>query len=299
MISVDGEKCTGCLECVSVCPNYVLAAAPAEGEQTAQVRYAEQCCACGHCIAVCPNDALAHPDLPGNEFQSLPESDITPEAMQSLLLSRRSIRNYQPHRVPEDKIALLMAAAAHAGTASNGQTEGFILVEDQVLLGRLEGIVIEVLWNAGLKYLGGDGPMTQVLKWKYGAELVRQYRAYHGIFRHRREHGELAGAIFRKAPLVIVAHGLRTNVLAAANCALAIRNIELLALTMGLGTCWAGFLVVAAGMSKLIGRLLGIPKNRRICGALLVGYPQERYGRAVPRQPRTVTWFRPTSGDRA
>ena len=48
----------------------------------------------------------------------------------------------------------LIEAAVHAGTASNGQSEGFIVIEDRNRLDELEQQVCKILWNGGLRYLG-------------------------------------------------------------------------------------------------------------------------------------------------
>jgi len=292
MISLNPDLCTNCLECKRICPNYVFGviSKPDTGQEP-YIRYPEQCCACGHCIAVCPSNALSHPELPRDEFVSLSPPCIAPERMQALLFSRRSIRNYRPDPVSEELVEMLLAAATHAGTSSNGQTEGFIVIRDRTLLKNLELLVVDVLWRAGFKHMGGDGILGRLLEWKFGPELVRQYRHYHHIFKHRRENGEIEGVVFRNAPLVIVAHGLKANVLAAANCALALRNIELLALTMGLGTCWVGFLVGAAARSKKVGDSIGVAANQRIWGALMVGYPEEQYHCKLPRKSRQVHWI--------
>ncbi len=216
MISLDQKACANCLECRRVCPNYVfgVTSGPNAGQEP-YVRYPEQCCACGHCIAICPSGALSHTELPHDAFVQLMPHGITPEAMQALLLSRRSIRNYRPDPVPQAVLEMLLAAATHAGTSSNGQTEGFVVIRDRGLLRTLELLVIDVLWRAGFKRMGDSGIMGRLLELKYGSELFRQYRSYHSIFRHRRDNGEIEGLVFRNAPLVIVAHGLKTNALAA------------------------------------------------------------------------------------
>jgi nitroreductase/NAD-dependent dihydropyrimidine dehydrogenase PreA subunit len=292
LITLNSNACINCLKCKHVCPNYVFSVIPKpDSGQELYIRFPDQCCACGHCIAVCPSDALSHPALPRGEFISLPPSGITPEQMQRLLFSRRSVRNYRPDPISDEVIGELLAAATHAGTSSNGQTEGFIVIKDRARLKGLELLVVDVLWRAGLKHMGGDGMLGRLLEKKYGPELVRQYRPYHDIFQHRRNNGEIEGVVFRNAPLVIVAHGLKANLLAAANCALALRNIELLALTMGLGTCWIGFLVGAAARSKKIGNCIGMTANRRIWGALMVGYPEEQYNCKLPRKSRDVRWI--------
>jgi nitroreductase/NAD-dependent dihydropyrimidine dehydrogenase PreA subunit len=292
MINLDRDACTDCLECRSVCPNYVFGVTSKPGsEQELHLRYPEQCCACGHCIAVCPSDALSHPELPLDEFVPLAMPDVGPEAMQTLLFSRRSIRHYKPDPVPDDMVERLLLAATHAGTSSNGQTEGFVVIRDRAFLRNLELLVVDVLWRAGFRHLGSKGLVSRLLEMKFGAELVRQYRPYHGIFKHRRENGELEGVIFRDAPVVILAHGLKANQLAGINCALAMRNVELLALTMGLGSCWIGFLVAAAARSKRIRDFIGIARDWRVFGALMVGYPNERFNLGLPRKARPTRWI--------
>lgn len=292
MITLNLNICTNCLECMRVCPNYVFGVIPKpNARQELQIRYPEQCCACGHCIAVCPSDALSHPELPNDEFVPLLPFSITPDMMRALLFSRRSIRNYKPDPVPEELVEMLLAAATHAGTSSNGQTEGFVVIKDRALLKTLELLVVDVLWRSGFKHIGGNGILARLLERKYGPELVRQYRPYHGIFKHRRENGEIEGSVFRNAPLAIIAYGLKGNTLAATNCALALRNIELLALTMGLGTCWIGFLVGAAARSREVGNCIGLTADQRIWGALMVGYPKEQYHCKLPRKSRQVHWI--------
>lgn len=292
MIQIDKSKCTNCMTCHSICTRRVFGfTSGSEVEEEVCVRHPENCYACGHCIAICPVDAISHEKLPAEYFRELPPVDISPQEMRILLLSRRSMSGYTPAPVSDDDIKRLLEVAIHAGTSSNGQGEGFIVIRDQKVLAELENSVIDVLWNAGLKYLSKDGLMTKLLTKKYGAEMIRQYKAYNRMITHGRENGTLKGMILQNAPLVIVAHSLAGNSLGAANCSLAIRNMEILALTMGLGTCWAGKVVVAAAKSNKINEMLGLEKDRRIHGALMVGYPQFEYKRIIPRKDRDIRWL--------
>jgi NAD-dependent dihydropyrimidine dehydrogenase PreA subunit len=53
-LAFDGEKCTGCLMCLSVCPRGVLAAANGKIEVAAR----DACIECGACQRNCPGLAL-------------------------------------------------------------------------------------------------------------------------------------------------------------------------------------------------------------------------------------------------
>jgi nitroreductase len=90
---------------------------------------------------------------------------------------------------------------------------------------------------------------------------------------------------------VIAVQGLRTNHNVHENCAIAVRNMEMLAMSLGLGTCWAGFLLVAAGISGKIARRLGVPDDRNIYSAIMLGYPTHVYRKTVPRRQREVRWL--------
>ncbi len=287
MIRIDSTKCIGCGFCFDVCPNYVFA--PAES-RVITVRYPEQCCICGHCVAICPENALIHEKMLAEKFDDLPATRISPENMRNLFLSRRSTRAFMDRPVSKELIEQLIEVGTHAGTSSNGQTENFIVIQDQKLLSNLEKMVIDVVWNTGLKYLG-DIAGQNLAKTQIGEEMVRQSVPYHFIIKNRRDNNQLAGLIFRNAPVVIVIHGLRTNLLSRGNCWVAARNIEIMAQTMGLGTCLVGFLSIAAHFSKEIGKLLGIPDNQNIYSAVMVGYPRHNYQKRAPRKERQVHWI--------
>ena len=288
MIKIDSAKCNKCGFCFEVCSAYVLALGK---DREIQVRYSEQCDVCGHCVAICPENALIHEDMPIEKFENLSAVRIPPEDMRNLLLSRRSIREFKQEPVPKELIEQLIEVGIHAGTSSNGQSENFIVVQDRKLLSELEKIVIDVLWNSGMKYLGSTFGQ-KLAKMKLGNEMLRQAIPYHYIIKNRRQNNELGGMIFRNAPVVMVIHGLRTNFMAHANCSIAARNMEIMAKTIGLGTCWVGFLSVAAHFAKKkIERYLEIPDDHSIYGAIMVGYPKFQYRKIIPRKEREVRWI--------
>ena len=287
MITIDSEKCTGCKCCVEVCPNFVLRSLSDSGE--IDVPYPDYCCACGHCVAVCPVDAVNHKDMPASGFEAIAETNILPDQMRTLLLSRRSIRAFQDKAVSKERLEQLIEAGIHAGTASNAQTEGFIVIQDQDTLAELEQGVIKTLWNGGLKYLGSSLGI-KLASMVYGKDMVQELSVYRDLILTLKDSDRLDGMVFRHAPAVIIMHGIRANDQTHANCAIAVRNMEIMATAMGLGTCWVGFLTAAAHMSRTIGTSLGLPKDRSIYGALMVGHPRYSYKRSIPRHPRDVRW---------
>jgi nitroreductase len=209
--------------------------------------------------------------------------------MTDFLQSRRSTRTFHERPVSRDILEKLIDAGTHAGTASNAQTEGFVVIQNKDTLQELEGLVVEAMWRR-LRILGNPAGRA-LATLKYGREVTGKSLHYFDRFRDIIKSGTVAGSIFRGAPTVIAVEGLRANKSVCQNAAIAARNMEILALSLGLGTCWAGFLLVAADMTPRIGTYLGLPRDRNVYGALMVGYPKHRYGRRIPRSTRTVRWI--------
>jgi nitroreductase/NAD-dependent dihydropyrimidine dehydrogenase PreA subunit len=290
MIHIDQAKCTKCGFCADECPARIFVMGRgADGGPAAEAAYLDQCNRCGHCVAICPADAIVHDGLSRDGFSPIPAGSPTPEGLRALMLSRRSIRSFKDKQVPKEAIEQLIEVATHAGTASNLQTEGFVVIQDRSRLDGLEDLVLDTLWDK-MKFLG-NGLGRRLARFKYGEETANQAINYFERFRSIREKGELRGTVFRGAPTVMAIQGQRSNRSVHENCAIAARNMELLAAAQGLGTCWAGFLLVAAGMSGRIARHLGIPRDRNVYSALMLGYPKHGYRKTVSRRQREVRWL--------
>jgi NAD-dependent dihydropyrimidine dehydrogenase PreA subunit len=52
--AVDSEKCTGCGECIEVCPLDAIAL-----KDEVAVINEEECSDCGSCVDVCPSEAIS------------------------------------------------------------------------------------------------------------------------------------------------------------------------------------------------------------------------------------------------
>jgi nitroreductase/NAD-dependent dihydropyrimidine dehydrogenase PreA subunit len=282
MLKIDENQCTNCFACYDVCPYYVIA--KEANAQKVFIRYPDQCRACGHCIAVCPVMAISHERLSRKDFGESPKMEISPATLKEYILQRRSVRSYKDKAVPEKSLINLLEVGAYGGTGANTQSVRFLVMTDKAILRSLEETVSDICWNAGLSFFDGKSPEDQLFAVALGPEITSWFRSYHDIFQHRRENKDIPGTVFRNAPAVILAHDLAPNPLGALNCAVALRNMELLAPALGLGACWTGYMVSAAGKEpKTINALLGLDEKRQIHGGIMVGYPRYHYPRKIPR----------------
>ncbi|RKQ64081.1 4Fe-4S dicluster protein [Thermovibrio guaymasensis] len=55
---INIEKCTGCSECVEVCPQNCIELKEVEGKKVAVITKLELCIGDGFCKIVCPEDAF-------------------------------------------------------------------------------------------------------------------------------------------------------------------------------------------------------------------------------------------------
>lgn len=53
-ITIDKEKCTGCGECVDICPAEVLELA----DEKSEVANIDECLGCESCVETCPESAI-------------------------------------------------------------------------------------------------------------------------------------------------------------------------------------------------------------------------------------------------
>ena len=289
MIEIDSKECTLCGKCAEVCPSGIIESERVDGKRVVSVVHPDWCNLCGHCMAVCAPRAISHELLSYDDFEELGELDVSADSMKRLLLARRSVRRYKEEPVPDDAIAELIEVATHAGTGGNNQSVGFMVIRDAALIQRLEDAVLDVLWNTGVKFMGNNVVMS-ALRLVAGSGASEGMARYYTMFKTMRESGHLQGSMFRNAPALVVAYDKKSNRMASLDCAIAMRNVEVMAMTMGLGTCWSGFLVGADKMRpKRINGMLGLAGDERIHGALMLGYPKYTYNVKLPRKARKVT----------
>ena len=263
LITVNEEKCIKCEQCIKECPSFVLKMGQNGPEEVADSR----CIACGHCVAVCPVDAIDNSKTPKNkQIDAKDFPKLNAEQAEHFLRSRRSIRSYQDKSVSREELTKLVDIARLAPTGSNKQGISFLVVEDKHLVEKATELTIRMIENS---------PLKDSLK-----ELVRIYR----------EDG--VDSILRGAPNLIITTADKDFSGARGNSISWLTYLELFAPSLGIGTCWAGFLEYCAGIKgSPLPKLFNIPETKIITAAVMVGYPNYSYKKLVDRNPLEVTYL--------
>ncbi len=270
MFFINQTTCNQDGICAAVCPVGVVDFA--KGRFPTQTADAEAICIrCGHCVAVCPTGSFSHRDMPADQCPPIgPEDQLSAEQGERFLRSRRSIRAYRDQPVSRQDLTRLIQTACHAPSGMNSQGARWLVLGDRDELSRLSGLVID--W----------------MGWMV-AHMPEVAQALH-LERTMTYHNSGRDAILRGAPVVIVAHAAKDDRLAPTTCTIALAYLELTAVSMGLGTCWAGYFNAAATTYPPMMAALNLPPGHQCFGAMMVGYPRFRYHRLPTRREPAIAW---------
>jgi len=271
LFTIDSEKCNRDGICASECPSRVILTNSPKDVPAPAPDAEEHCIRCGHCVAVCPEGALKLTWMNPDDCPTVAaELQLGPDRAEQFLASRRSIRTFREKPVPHETLLKLLEIACQAPSAKNEQPWHWLVVENSEEVKRLAGLVID--W---VRLIIEERPETaQQMKLPRLLELW--------------ESGD--ERICRGAPHVIVVHGDKNWPFGSEDGALALSHLDLYAATLGLGTCWGGYLYTAANNYPPLFEAMGLPPEHRTYGAMMVGYPKFKYPRIPRRNPPRVVW---------
>ena len=267
LIAIDPARCRRDGVCVATCPLGLITMTDA-GPVVAPAD-ARFCVECGHCVAICPTGALAH--RAQTTVAPLPEDwRSRPETVTALLQGRRSIRVYRQKPVDRDTLARVVDLARFAPSGVNRQPVRWLILYEREQVHRLAGAVIEWMRTA----VAARSPAAE----RFGlGRLVTGWDAGRDM-------------ICRDAPHLIAAYASQQEPTAPTACLIALTHLEIAALPFGLGTCWAGYVMMAAAQSPAVAAALDVPAGHGMHGAMLIGYPRFDYQRVPARRPADIRW---------
>lgn len=268
LFTVNRSQCKRDQICVSECPRKIITV-DAEGFPVCSPENEALCVVCGHCVAVCPHEAMSLTAMPLESCTPI-IGKISSEQVELLLKSRRSVRSYKKESVSRDVIDKIIEIARYAPTGMNAQDVQWTVIHSQASVDRVVGAVID--WMRALVKMGS--PMAGAYN---AASIVEAHDA--GV--------DIVG---RGAPHIIIAHAHKDNMLAQIDCSIALTYLMLASMPYGAGTCWAGFIQLAAGMSESVLKSLGLPEGHKCNGAMMIGYPKFAFHRIPMRKAPSIKW---------
>lgn len=268
-ILVDQDLCTRCGICSVVCPVAIVSPADENTLPVVKDALAGMCIQCGHCEVSCPSQALLVNIRPDDKVPLRAGSGaISSKDMGTYLKKRRSVRHFTKDPVPKEKILEILDIARYAASGGNGQPVQWIIVHNPKKVKKIAGLTIE--WMKTL--VNSNHPMSG-----YVPGLIGAWEQGHDV-------------ICRGAPHLVFAHIPEGNPVASVDAIIALTHFDITAPAFGIGTCWAGFVAMAATSYEPLQKEIGIPAGRKSAYAMMFGNSQYKVYGIPRRKPLEVTW---------
>lgn len=262
-INVNGSLCLRCGACLRDCFPKLLAFGE-DGLPGFIPGGAERCFRCQHCLSVCPSGALSWNGRNPAESSAIgpvPE----PSEMMNLIRQRRSVRAYLRKNVSAEKLELLRRAMDFVPTGCNDHRLFFAFSDD---LAVTDSFRERARQRVLARIAAGSLPPSVA----HFANLKPALEAGADIF-------------FRNAP-----HFASIAVPPDAKDAhidpfIAAAQFELLASSLGLGTCWGGMVTDLFQTDEEFRAELRIPETHQLKIVMLFGEPAVHYARTPQPVP--------------
>ena len=282
------------------------------------------CIACHNCEAICPQGALSFPayykvvegrwaytfDYPEKKGLGMPnplqldkpapleeiESQIT--GVEKTIYTRRSVRVYKPDPVPREIINRVLEAGRFAPSAGNCQGWKFVVLTNRQLMNELSDSTKKFLGIFTKLYQGKD-PLRTIAKKalafiKPNSIDQRPMVAIQALLTPKFGDGQLDTFFNAPVSILFLTHHLHISEpeLGMGICA---QNMVLAAHSLGLGTCYVGFVSNALNLDpitkKKFRKKLGIAwPYDNVATVLTLGYPAVQVDRPVDREFPIVDW---------
>lgn len=272
IITINNETCKKCGICQESCPATIIEKDLATNFPIIQSEKEQFCISCGHCETVCPESALIH-TLAEGMIKPMEDgiAKIDSTDLGKYFRSRRSIRAYKSKQIDKAIFEEIMDIVRYAPTGTNRQMNQWIIISDPKLIAKLTEGTIQ--WMRAISVANPE--LAQRLN---TSAIIASF-----------EKGN--DRICRNAPHIIISYAPTIHAIAVKDTVIATSHMELLFPSFGIGSCWAGYLMLAVQNSPQLKSLLGLDETATIHAALMAGYPKYEYYKTPARKGADVKWM--------
>ncbi len=285
---IDRDTCIKCGRCASVCSSETLVL---EGGAVAVHHDSPLgCVGCAQCTAVCPTGSITVTGrgLRPDDLLPLPPfaARATAEALDALLLARRSIRRFAPEPVGAEDIerVLTMASRAPMGLPPSDVSVVVFHGRERVQQFAEDSVRVMETWLRWTR-----PPLLRLARPFIGKAFYESATTFMvpalRLIVERRKAGE--DWLLYDAPAALLFH--LSPYADPADSAIAATYAMLAAESLGLGTCMIGTVGYVVGYTKGLKAKYGIPAANKPGLVLLLGHPAVHYRRAIRRRFASVT----------
>jgi nitroreductase len=229
--------------------------------------------------------------------RKIPASGDPFNEVESVILQRRSVRNFRSTQVSEYLVQRVLECGRYAPSAGNNQSWKFVVVRDPALIKEMTDYTVG--WarkTAKMVDPTFPGALTTRPVAKVANLVMTRVAASLGHPTGLTGLSQLASGelgLWHGAPTVILLLvDTRGTGKPYIDVGVAGQNMVLAAHSMGLGTCWVSFAMFLE-KSKKFRQLFGIEPPMRLATSLALGYPLGHPDGFVARETHETAWFEP------
>lgn len=212
--------------------------------------FEKACIRCGHCGAYCPENAF--------RLETLRET-ASPDALGSILESRRSARLFNPRNLTDEELERLLSPVGFAPTGTNSQGVTVVVIQG---VDRIQKLVVRPLRRFLTPFLPLAGLM--------------------GLGRHADDFRRGGDPVTRRAPCLLLFFVPRRNRTPFEDGVIGAAMVTLQAQAMGLGCLWNGVVKILFPFLPRLSKAR--PRGTRLRAVLCAGEAEIRPFHRVPER---------------
>jgi len=263
------------MKCVNDCPSNAI--------DIEEGSINSSCIHCGHCVAICP-ESTVYPDT--EAIKKIQPSTLSAGDFQDLSANIRTCRSYLKKEVDDEMLNSLIENMKHYPSASNARPLEIVILKTDNVIQKINDRTAQKLIST-LKLISSPllMPILNALAPKMNISGLNNYKKQ---FIARQKPG--SSQVCHHAPSVMLFHAPVSKYgMAGADAYIWSTYTSIYANTLGLGTCFNGFITNAMDRSKAMRKEFGIPIGHKVYAALLLGHPKVKYTNEVSRvRPEAV-----------
>ncbi|MBU1218598.1 nitroreductase family protein [Myxococcota bacterium] len=247
-LMINEQLCTKCGTCSDFCVTKIISTT-SDGWPEISPEKALACIMCGHCESFCPSKALTLDFNVEAKLKTKEKNQIQID-LESLFKNRRSIRHFKSDTVKSEDIEKIIDIARYAPTGGNSQTVQWTIVQNSNDVKTIASLTVEWLKTI----INSDHPLSD-----FAPFVISMFESGMDI-------------ISNGAPCMVFSHIPENKLKDATDSIIAMSHFDLIAPAYGVGTCWAGFVLMALNGYAPLREFLSL-ENRLTGGAVMIGYP--------------------------
>jgi len=286
--TIEKRTCSGCGECATICPSKVVVME--DGQPEVVDGSFTGCIACGHCMMVCPTGSITvrGRGLMPEDIVELPpaEDRATSGQLDALLLSRRSVRQFQEREVDRTVVDQILGMTASAPMGIPPHEVGIVVFHGRqkvrTFAEEMGALFAKPSWLFNPVVLALMRPFIGKTQYVMLRDFVRPLLA---LLAQRMSEG--IDAFTYDAPLAMLCHS--SPECDPADCRIIATYAMLAAESFGLGSCMIGT-AAALNQDKPLMAKYGIPKENKVDLLVVMGHPAVEFQRGVRRRLKSVAF---------